>query len=122
MSFTPGLNSSKPVNADSFANKQLPIATLLFLATLGGAQVCCLDHQVGSFAVGKSFDALIVNVTESVGNPALWSSLGEGEGGATVSKEALEGMLERFLFCGDDRNISRVFVQGRHIGGKDFGI
>ena len=119
ISFTPRPTPSKP---DSFANKQLPIATLLFLATLGGAQVCCLEHQIGSFAVGKSFDALIVNVTADAGNPALWSSLGEGEAGATVSEEALEGMLERFLFCGDDRNISRVYVQGRHIGGKNFGV
>ena len=119
ISFTSKPTPSKP---DSFANKHLPIATLLFLATLGGAQVCCLEHQVGSFAVGKSFDALIVNVTKGAGNPALWSSLGEGEGGATVSKEALEGMLERFLFCGDDRNISSVYVQGRHIGGKNFGV
>lgn len=119
ISFTSKPTPSKP---DSFANKHLPIATLLFLATLGGAQVCCLEHQVGSFAVGKSFDALIVNVTNGAGNPALWSSLGEGEGGATVGKEALEGMLERFLFCGDDRNISSVYVQGRHIGGKNFGV
>jgi guanine deaminase len=29
-------------------------------------------------------------------------------------------MLERFFFCGDDRNIRRVYVQGRLIGGKDF--
>ena len=36
------------------------------------------------------------------------------------AKEELEGMLERFLFCGDDRNIRRVYVQGRLVGGKEF--
>ncbi|KZP12556.1 Metallo-dependent hydrolase [Athelia psychrophila] len=113
---------SEPGQA-GFAGKQLPIATLFYLATMGGAQVCCMDDRIGSFAVGKAFDALLVNVGESAGNPALWCGLdeaGEGEGANSNSKEVLDGMLERFLFCGDDRNIERVFVQGRFIGGKGF--
>lgn len=97
------------------------MATLLHLATLGGAQVCCLENRIGSFAAGKSFDALIVNVRDGAGNPGLWGGLGEGEAGAKSGKESLAGMLERFLFCGDDRNISRVYVQGRFIGGREFG-
>ena len=34
-------------------------------------------------------------------------------------REELAGMLERFLFCGDDRNVRRVYVQGRLVGGKE---
>jgi guanine deaminase len=118
-----GLNPTpeppKSVHAVQFTDQQLSVATLLHLATLGGAQLCCLDHQIGSFTAGKSFDALIVNVRDDAGNPALWGGLGETDGlGGT--QDILEGMLERFLFCGDDRNISRVYVQGRFIGGKEF--
>jgi len=34
-------------------------------------------------------------------------------------KEELDAMLERLLFCGDDRNFRRVYVQGRWIGGTE---
>ena len=34
-------------------------------------------------------------------------------------KEELDVMLERLLFCGDDRNLRRVYVQGRWIGGTE---
>lgn len=82
--------------------------------------MCCLDDRIGSFAAGKSFDALLVNVSESAGNPALWSGMDDTEAGTASPKERLDSMLERFLFCGDDRNIQKVFVQGRVIGGKRF--
>ncbi|KAH9952108.1 Metallo-dependent hydrolase [Amylocystis lapponica] len=113
-----------------FAGRQLPVATLLHLATLGGAQVCCLAERTGSLVPGKAFDALVVNVRTDAGNPAVWGvDLDEGLGASTgggadsrvkTEKEQLEGLLERFLFCGDDRNIRRVYVQGRLVGGKEF--
>lgn len=111
--FNRTVDPPKSLHAVPFTDQQLSVATLLYLATLGGAQLCCLDHRVGSFAANKSFDAIIVNVGADAGNPALWGGLEDG-------KDILEGMLERFLFCGDDRNISRVYVQGRFIGGKEF--
>ncbi|KAJ8079089.1 hypothetical protein AAF712_006467 [Marasmius tenuissimus] len=95
-----------------FGNKQLSVASLLYLATLGGAQVCDLEDRVGSFSPGKSFDALVVDVRTSMGNPALWGS----DSGVAGTKD-LDTMLERFLYCGDDRNISMVYVQGKRIGG-----
>ena len=35
------------------------------------------------------------------------------------SREELDAMLERLLFCGDDRNLRRVYVQGQCIGGTE---
>jgi len=102
-------------SATQFANRQLRVATLLYLATLGGAEVCDIDKTVGSFAPGKSFDALLINTRHDAGNPGLWCPDMAGQ-----SKDALDGLLERFLFCGDDRNISKVYVQGRFIGGKAY--
>ncbi|OCH93398.1 guanine deaminase [Obba rivulosa] len=122
-------SDSAVAGAGKFASRQLPVATLLHLATLGGAQVCNLADRIGSLAPGKAFDALVVSVRSDAGNPALWGvdldqdfGLGqvEGEGGRHKSEKELEAMLERFLFCGDDRNIRRVYVQGRLIGGKEF--
>jgi len=84
--------------------------------------VCGLDNQIGDFKVGKSFDALLVSVREEAGNPSVWGvRTGPSEVvGLRDQKDLLKGCLERFLFCGDDRNIRRVYVQGRLIGGKNF--
>ncbi|KAJ7582955.1 hypothetical protein C8J56DRAFT_1055974 [Mycena floridula] len=104
-------SSAKTSLPNTFSNKQLSIPTLLYLATLGGAEVCNLERQTGSFAPGKSFDALLVDVRTQTGNPGIWGV------DAVAGPKSLEGLLERFIFCGDDRNISRVFVQGKLIGG-----
>jgi guanine deaminase len=104
-----------PSDETQFGKRQLSVATLLYLATLGGAQVCDLAAEVGSLRPGKSFDALVVNMRDDAGNPGVW-----GVDEVELTKEKLEGMLEMFLFCGDDRNISRVYVQGRFIGGRSF--
>ncbi|KAG6907708.1 hypothetical protein DXG01_007726 [Tephrocybe rancida] len=101
----------------TFANRPLSVDTLLYLATLGGAEVCDLDQRVGSFERGKSFDALLVDTRTSTGAPGLWFP---EEYAAETDEDALRGLLERFLFGGDDRNISRVYVQGRFIGDLAF--
>ncbi|KIY63053.1 guanine deaminase [Cylindrobasidium torrendii FP15055 ss-10] len=101
-----------------YTNRMLPIPTLLYLATLGGAEVCDMDKEIGSFAPGKSFDALIVDTSGRSGNPNFYEHASVDK--ALDGKKALEAMLEAFLFCGDDGNISRVYVQGRLIGGKSF--
>ncbi|KAH6894984.1 guanine deaminase [Coprinopsis sp. MPI-PUGE-AT-0042] len=100
----------------TFENKQLPIATLLYLATLGGASLCKLDSHIGSFAPGKAFDALLVTPSErAIG---LWGSGESVE--KPITKKHLDEWLERFLFCGDDRNIDRVYVQGVWVGGRSW--
>jgi guanine deaminase len=114
------MQSGQPANdlaKPKFAGRQLSIATLFYLATLGGAQVCDIDDRVGSFVPGKSFDALVVNVRDDAGNPGLWGADTES---SKIMNPTLDALLERFLFCGDDRNISRVYVQGKLVGGKQF--
>ena len=85
--------------------------------------------------MGKSFDALLVNVGENSSNPALWGMNvlatprhGTDVDAAGATKEAgleekqkiVNGWLECFLHGGDDRNIERVYVQGRFVGGRTF--
>lgn len=115
-------NNDKSTSSATFAGSQLPVPTLLYLATQGGANVCALGDRVGSFAPGKAFDALVVSTREDAGNPGLWPSdldttLGINKERTPTQK--LDTLLERFLFCGDDRNIRRVYVQGRWIGGAE---
>ncbi|KAH9981327.1 hypothetical protein BGW80DRAFT_1454222 [Lactifluus volemus] len=64
--------STAPSESSSGPSRQFSLATLLHLATLGGAQVCGLEDRVGTFTPGKAFDALLVSVRSDAGNPALW--------------------------------------------------
>jgi guanine deaminase len=109
-----------PSPASTYAGRQFSLATLLYLATLGGAQVCGLEDRIGSFSPGKAFDALLVSVRSDTGNPALWGTdLDQALHVEHAKNEELQMWLERFLFTGDDRNIRRVYVQGRWIGGAE---
>ncbi|KAF8591635.1 Metallo-dependent hydrolase [Ramaria rubella] len=104
-----------------FANRPLPTAALLYMATLGGAELCNLEESTGSLAPGKAFDALLVDLRSQMGNPNVWWDPEESARLISPGELAdLEASLEKFLFCGDDRNISAVYVQGTLVGGQRF--
>jgi len=118
------IQSTEKEDKGKFANKMLDSAALLYLATLGGADVCSLKHRIGSFERGKAFDALLVSIRDDTGNPAVWGynpdrRLTEGPD-AHITEELLKVWLQRFFYSGDDRNIRQVFVQGAFIGGQEF--
>ncbi|XP_069675243.1 guanine deaminase-like [Periplaneta americana] len=73
-----------------------------YLATLGGATAVALDDKIGNFKVNKDFDALIVNMM----NPGPIDIL---------QPYKTEALVQKFLYNGDDRNISKVFVAGRQV-------
>ncbi|KAG2236958.1 guanine deaminase [Thamnidium elegans] len=79
-------------------------AELLYLVTLGGADVLGLKDQIGNFEKNKAFDA-------------LWVDLENGSidlmGGETMHQK-----VEKFLFNGSDQNLKHVYVQGRRVAGK----
>ncbi|KAI0797642.1 guanine deaminase [Abortiporus biennis] len=134
-SSSPTTPTSSPTSS-SYTSRQLSVPTLFYLSTLGGASLCNLTSQIGSLTPGKQFDALLISLRSNSGNPSIWGwdldlevgvrgsggESGEEGGRGKGEKEELEGLLERFLFCGDDRNVRRVWVAGRLVGGKDFGI
>ncbi|UZJ53497.1 hypothetical protein CBS101457_002817 [Exobasidium rhododendri] len=99
------MERSKVASFD-FCKGPLSVATLFYLATLGGAEVCNLANRVGSLEVGKEFDALLINTAN--GCPNLYIE----------DDDSIEERLEKMLFCGDDRNIASVFVRGRVVGGS----
>jgi guanine deaminase len=117
---TPPFELTTARSTTLFANRQLPIQTLFYLATLGGANVCSLSQKIGSFSPGKSFDALLVSVLDDTGAVGVWSKEARSGGDLEVKRRKLEENLERFLFCGDDRNIQKVYVQGCLVGGSSF--
>lgn len=76
------------------------------LSTQGGANALSIGDRVGTFEVGKDFDAFIVD--HFVNNSPY----------DIFDIDNTTSMLEKFLFIGDDRNIADVFVQGRRIAGS----
>jgi guanine deaminase len=90
-------------------DKGLLIGEAFYLATLGGAQVCGLETKIGNFEVGKEFDAVIVGTQ------------GGEQGIMTMAEEedSLKTVFEKFIMTGDDRNIVKVYVQGRSVKGTE---
>ena len=89
-------------------DKGLLLEEVFYLATLGGAQVMCLEDQIGNFEVGKQFDAVWVSTTKG-----LQSAMTPRE-----EEDSLRIVFEKFIMSGDDRNIAHVFVRGRRVAGS----
>ena len=85
-------------------SKPLTAAESFSLATLGGAAALEMSGDLGNLLPGKLFDALVVNVAANPQIP-LDPSI----------PLPLESAFEKFLFCGDDRCIEKVFVHGKQV-------
>ncbi len=77
-------------------DKGLTLDEVFYLATLSGAQVLCLDDQIGNFEVGKQFDASWVTTTTG-----LQSAMTPRENG-----DGLRTVFEKSIMTGDDRNMA----------------
>ena len=80
-----------------FSQRHLGIETLFYLATMGGAEVCCLQDKVGNFAVGKEFDALLIQTGQreaSEADAGTGAGLANGGAGESAEERALRGVLE----------------------------
>ncbi|KAI3338112.1 guanine deaminase [Ustulina deusta] len=86
-------------------DKGLSISEVFYLATLGGARVCCLDEKIGNFAVGKEFDALLIDSKSP--KPGIMTMVEE--------HDTIDLVFDKFIMTGDDRNIRKVFVCGRQV-------
>jgi guanine deaminase len=81
---------------------QLALAEILYLATMGGAQVCALQDRVGNFLVGKEFDALMIDPGVDGGNVDIFEE-DESDWERVLSKWAFNGyiMLKNWLTCAE---------------------
>ncbi|KAJ0172179.1 hypothetical protein K1T71_012152 [Dendrolimus kikuchii] len=71
-----------------------------YLATVGGAKALNLDEKIGTFNIGKDFDALLIDIYADNSQIDYYESSTDPN-----SKEYLMELLERFIHVGDDRNI-----------------
>lgn len=89
---------------------KLSVANVLYLATLGGAVVCNRGHDLGNFQVGKKWDALVVDLGVDSSPVELmdWNLPKD-------KTERLEQLVTKWLYLGDDRNITNVWVNGEAV-------
>lgn len=78
-----------------------------YLATLGGAEALGLQNIVGTFHVNKEFDAIVFSAAPSITNNI-----------DIFQADSKEDVFQKICNLGDDRNIVKVFVQGKEIKEK----
>ncbi|SCU86392.1 LANO_0C07844g1_1 [Lachancea nothofagi CBS 11611] len=108
----------KEVDAKKQEHLKLSVNDVLYLSSLGGAQVLAMDQQVGTFEVGKQFDTQLIDL-ESAGSRVdvfdwqytKWTD----EGRDIENTKLFEDLLAKWLFTGDDRNTVRVWVGGKQV-------
>lgn len=114
-------NTSKQqkMTTDHAERTKLSVEEALYLATVGGARCLGLGHMVGSFEVGKEWDAQLIVCND-------FSELGSGEGNdrdgeeddnpiEIWGKETWSERIAKWVFTGDDRNVQGVWVKGRKV-------
>ncbi|KAG7377914.1 hypothetical protein PHYPSEUDO_010853 [Phytophthora pseudosyringae] len=71
-----------------------------WLATMGGAKALQLENDTGSFAVGKCFDAILVDVHR--GHNLVFSE-----------RDTPMDIFQKVIHNADNRNFAKVFVKGK---------
>ncbi|XP_026332160.1 guanine deaminase-like [Hyposmocoma kahamanoa] len=88
-------------------NRGISWKEAFYLGTLGGARVLNLAHKVGSLEVGKEFDALVIDIYAPEGPIDVYNN--------SLDRNAAnydESLVQRFLYSGNDCNITQVYVKG----------
>lgn len=98
-------------------DEKLSSSDVLYLATMGGAKVLEIDNKVGCFKKGLKFDCQLINLNCENSNVDIfsfqnpkWGKLSKNE-----SMQKFSDLIDKWLFNGDDRNISQVYVNGRKV-------
>ena len=86
--------------------RRLGLEEVFWIGTLGVARVLGLGEEIGTFEVGKWFDAVIVDTApgEEGGDDGVMTRVEDREGWKRV--------LEKSVMTGDDRNMAGVYVKG----------
>ena len=101
-----GVDPSLAPDERGVPDSRLSILEAFYLATRGGADL--LDVPVGLLEVGRSFDALAVQLNRAGSPLTHWQGLGHGD----------EQLFEKIVRLATPADITDVWVQGRRVGGS----
>ncbi|CAI5760220.1 unnamed protein product [Candida verbasci] len=100
------------------SNKKISIEDALYMATMGGAKAVGLDKLVGSFEVGKKFDAQLIDFQEGATDVFKWQLPSDITDSLDEQKKKIFDLLSKWVFSGDDRNCVKVWCNGRLVINK----
>ncbi|XP_055618270.1 guanine deaminase [Toxorhynchites rutilus septentrionalis] len=107
-----GTGKVTPVTKENEEYTPMNYKQVVYLATLGGAEALSIEEKVGNFAIGKDFDALLIDTSRyPITNYQLPAVLTEKKS----PEELLLEQVQKFVYVGDDRNIANVFVAGQQV-------
>ncbi|GAB9477620.1 Guanine deaminase, partial [Globisporangium polare] len=93
--------------AQSGQQRQFDYKDAFWVATMGGAAALGIENDTGSFAEGKCFDAVLVDVDAS---------------GSTLDfsdRDSRLDVFQKLIHNGDSRNFVKVFVKGRVVHSQE---
>ena len=99
-----GVDPSLTASERGVPNSRLTIADAFYMATVGGAEL--LDQPTGLLAVGRSFDALAVQLNRQGSPLQVWPEIDRGD-----------RVFEKIVRLATPADISDVWVQGRRAAG-----
>ncbi|KAI0879430.1 guanine deaminase [Hypoxylon argillaceum] len=97
---------------DEREKAKLSVDEVLYLATRGGAQVVGLADKIGGFEVGMQWDAQLVDLGAVPDEVAHDDQAIHGNVDV-FGWETWDERIAKWVFNGDDRNTTKVWVQGR---------
>ncbi|KAI8052094.1 hypothetical protein BDF22DRAFT_689919 [Syncephalis plumigaleata] len=106
------------------ARSQLSVDEVVYLATMGGAAAMGLQDRIGTLLEANyEFDALLIDTAAPEGPFDFFEPETQRSSDTLVPDNSLTDeqlftrRLEKFIMCGDDRNIQGVWVRGRQVAG-----
>lgn len=96
---------------------RISVGDALYMATMGGAKAVGMGSLVGSFAVGKTFDAQLIDVDSHTSNVDVFP-FQVPQAGPDYEKQLLL-LIHRWIFSGDDRNCVKVWCNGREVVNRE---
>jgi len=128
-----GVPVSTIVGGDEQESTQMPLAVTMeecfYYATVGGAEALRMGKHLGNFLPGKFFDALVIDLDTQdspidtfadIYSPHILYNTQQASEDEHMKTEIAKfhHYMQRFIFCGDDRNIAEIYVQGKQVHAK----
>ncbi|CAK7897462.1 probable guanine deaminase [[Candida] anglica] len=101
-------------------SNKLSIKEVMYMATQGGAKAVGLGDTIGTFHVGKQWDAQLIDLASSNSYLDVFEwQVPDTKGDPTKAVEKINELLGRWIFNGDDRNCMKVWVNGNLVVDKE---
>lgn len=92
---------------------KLSVEDVLYLATQGGAKLVGLNDKIGSFEIGKQWDVQLVDLDAEGSQVDVFEWQVPHIVEIETYKLKWSNVIAKWLFNGDDRNTTKVWVNGR---------